>query len=114
MECQSCHSRLVADVENHFVVGLQTVVEPLYLWYGERRVAFTQHQLKAVGMLLQIVHVEVLATGVSKLQRALILSVDIRKVGAVRVDIRLFENSKRSLLGNRVRCSPGSKRHQGL
>ena len=77
MEGEGGHGTLVAYVEYEIVVGLYRVVQPLYLRRNGRRIVLALHEKRAVGVLLLIVGVEVIAAGVGKEQRALVGAVDI-------------------------------------
>ena len=86
VERQSGHSTLVTNIENNVIVGLQAIVEPFNLRWHEREVSQLSHQVFSVGFLLKIVLVEIVATQVGKLERLLVLAIDIAEVGTIGVD----------------------------
>ena len=87
MECQCRNGNLIADVEDNLVVGGQRLMEPLYLGRQCAIVFLARHQQTTIRVLAQIVGVEVIATGVGKLQRAGIGSVDVGKISGVGKDM---------------------------
>ena len=82
VERQGCHSTLVADIENHVVVGWQTVSEPLQFGYGSR-LRILHHQEGSLRSEREIMAVEILSCGIGEGKRALVMTVDIAEIGAV-------------------------------
>ena len=87
VERQSSHRTLVADVEHYLVVGDHRVVVPLYLRRIAARIAIAYHQQTSVGVLFLVVSIQVMAAGVSKLQRTGVCAVDVGEVGRVSKDM---------------------------
>ena len=86
---QGCHGTLVTDVENNLVVGLQALMQPLYLGRQRRVLCAAGHQQAPLGMLLLIVGIEALAAGVGKEQGAAIGAVDVAEECRVGIDMGL-------------------------
>ena len=82
MERQGCHGTLVADIENHVVVGWQTVSEPLQFSYGSR-LRILHHQEGSLRSDREIMAVEILSCRIGEGKRALVMTVDIAEIGAV-------------------------------
>ena len=77
MEGEGRDGALIADVEDDLPVHVEAVVEPLYLGRRHRGVAVGGHQQLPLGTLRQVMLVEAAAAGVGKLQRALVVTVDV-------------------------------------
>ena len=82
VERQGCHSTLVADIENHVVVGWQTVSEPLQFSYGSR-LRILHHQEGSLRSDREIMAVEILSCRIGEGKRALVMTVDIAEISAV-------------------------------
>ena len=83
---QSGHSALVTNVENDVVIGLQTIVEPLNLWWHQREVSQRSHQIFSVGHLLKIMLVEIVTAQIGKLKCLLVFAIDIAEISTIGVD----------------------------
>ena len=89
VECKGRHGTLVADVENDLIVDVDAVVQPLYLGRQGRGVAISLHQQLALGMAPQVGLIKAFAAGVGKLERALVLPVDVAEIGRIGKDVSL-------------------------
>ena len=81
MQGQSRYCTLVADAENRVVVGLQAVMIPLDLWCYQRGIAHRPHLMTALWTKREIMRIQIVSTGIGKLQCALVSAVDIREIG---------------------------------
>ena len=90
MQGKRSHGTLVADVENHIVVGRQTVVQPLNLC-RRSLLGMGYHQVFAIGMNREIETVEIGSCRIGHFQCSLIPTIDIAEVGAVSVGISPFQ-----------------------
>ena len=86
MQGQGSHRTLVANIENNLIVGIDAVVQPLYLW-GRTLVAEPLQQQLSIRMLRTIVGVECRNARVGKLQCTGIGAIDIGEVGRVGKDV---------------------------
>ena len=66
MQGQRCHRTLVANVENNLIVGIDAIVQPLYLWRRPLVAKQLQQQL-SFWMLRTVVRVECRNARVGKL-----------------------------------------------
>ena len=90
MQRQSSYGTFVADIENHIVIGKQSLVQPLYLC-RRSRLGMAHHQIFAIWMDGEIIAIEIGSCGICHIQGSLILSVDVAEVCTVGIGISPFQ-----------------------
>ena len=87
MEGQGCHSTLITHIEDDLIVHVDTIVQPLYLGWCDAGVAIARQQKVPVRMMLQILLIKIVTAGIGKLQRPLVLAVNVAEVSGVGKDV---------------------------
>ena len=81
MQGKGSNSTLIANVEDNLIIGGHTVVQPQNLRCHQGSITDIVHQQLPLGMLLQIMSIQIFTTRVGKFKCLGVGAVDIREIG---------------------------------
>ena len=77
MQCQCCHSTLVAYVEDDTIVHRQAIMIPLNLCWNDRKASKLLHQILSFRSKLEIMLIQIVTTSISIRQCLVVCTIDV-------------------------------------
>ena len=93
VERQSSHCTLVADVEHYLVIGGQRVVIPLDFSRHHGLRAQRGHEQTSGRTLLQVMGIQIMATGIGKLERAGVSAINVGEISRIGINMSTIQRT---------------------